>query len=77
MFNAFPTVGIWGWALRSYIFTERERKILVGLLIGQEVSKIDVAKIMFRFRRFTQLAKDVELYLAVREYAESEATSSA
>lgn len=63
--------------MRSYIFTERERKILVDLLIGQKVSRVDVAKIMFRFRRFTQLAKDVELYLAVREYAEFEATVSA
>lgn len=63
--------------MRSYIFTERERKILVGLLIGQKVSRVDVAKIMFRFRRFAQLAKDVELYLALRKFAESEATASA
>jgi len=63
--------------LRSYIFTERERKILVGLLVGEKVSRVDVAKIMFRFRRFSQLAKDVELYLALRKFAESEATGSA
>ncbi|MFB0502001.1 MAG: hypothetical protein ACETVP_05965 [Candidatus Bathyarchaeia archaeon] len=63
--------------MRSYIFTERERKILVGLLVGQKVSRVDVAKIMFRFRRFSQLAKDVELYLALRKFAESEATTSA
>ncbi len=63
--------------MRSYIFTDRERKIVTGLLIGEEVSRVDVAKIMFRYRRFTQLAKDVELYLALRKFAESEATSSA
>jgi len=62
--------------MRSYIFTERERKILVGMLVGEKVSRVDVAKIMFRFRRFTQLAKDVELYLALRKFAESEATGS-
>ena len=63
--------------MRSYIFTERERKIVTGMLIGEEVSRVDVAKIMFRFRRFTQLAKDVELYLALRKFADSEATGSA
>lgn len=62
--------------MRSYIFTERERKILIGLLIGEEISRVDVAKIMFRFRRFSQLAKDVELYLALRKFTESKAITS-
>ncbi|UCD39783.1 MAG: hypothetical protein JSV87_05070 [Candidatus Bathyarchaeota archaeon] len=63
--------------MRSYIFTDRERKIVTGLLIGEEVSRVDVAKIMFRYRRFTTLASDVELYLALRKFAESEVTDSA
>jgi hypothetical protein len=67
---------MWVRVLRSYIFTERERKIITGMLIGEKVSRVDVAKIMFRFRRFTNLAKDVELYLALRKFAESEATDS-
>ncbi|NIU38463.1 hypothetical protein GWN65_00385 [Candidatus Bathyarchaeota archaeon] len=63
--------------MRSYIFTDRERKIVTGLLIGEGVSRVDVAKIMFRYRRFTTLASDVELYLALRKFAESEVTDSA
>jgi len=63
--------------MRSYIFTRRERGIVEALLRGEKVSRLEVAKIMFRLRRFTQLARDVELYLALRRLAESKTAASA
>ena len=63
--------------MRSYIFTDRERRIVEGLLRNEKVSRIDVAKIMFRLRRFTRLAEDVELYMTLRRIAESKTAVSA
>ena len=60
--------------MRSYIFTERERRIIEALLRGESVSRLDVAKIMFRLRRFSQLTKDVELYLTLCRLTESKPT---
>jgi len=63
--------------LRSYIFTDRERRIVEALLRGERVSRVEVAKIKHRIRRFTQLSSDVELYLRLKaSFAESEGADS-
>jgi hypothetical protein len=60
--------------LRSYIFTERERRIVEAMLKGESVSRLEVAKINHRIRRFTRLRSDVDIYLALRKLAESKST---
>ena len=37
--------------MRTYIFTERERRILEAYLTEAKVDKIEVSKIMHRFRK--------------------------
>ena len=53
--------------MRTYIFTERERRILEAHLAGGEVDSIEVSKIMHRIRKFKTLFEDVYLYLRVRK----------
>jgi hypothetical protein len=54
-------------SMRTYIFTERERRILEAYLTEAKVDKIEVSKIMHRFRKYTTLFEDVYLYLRVRK----------
>jgi len=63
--------------MRSYIFTDRERRIVEALLKGESVSSLEVAKIRFRVRRFTRLRRDVDLYLALLKLAEPKTAGSA
>ncbi|MEM2687897.1 MAG: hypothetical protein QW796_06075 [Thermoproteota archaeon] len=62
--------------MRSYIFTELERRILNSWLNGELTLKdIRLQKVLSRVRLFKDLARDVELYLAVRSrLAESKTT---
>ena len=54
-------------SMRTYIFTDRERRILEAYLTDAKVDKIEVSKIMHRFRKYTTLFEDVYLYLRVRK----------
>jgi len=58
--------------MRSYIFTDRERSIVETFLrTGRRVEGFKM--IAYRVRTFKRLAKDVELYLALkRRLAEPE-----
>jgi hypothetical protein len=62
--------------MRSYIFTERERRIVEAMLRGETVSRLEVAKIRHRLRRFTRLRNDVDLYLALVKLTETETAKS-
>jgi hypothetical protein len=54
--------------MRSYIFTERERKIIQGFLSGKVKSgDPGLMVIVSRLKSFTDLAGDVELYIRLRE----------
>jgi len=54
--------------MRSYIFTERERRIIRGFLEGNvKSSDPGLMVIVSRLKGFTNLAEDVELYLRLRE----------
>ena len=53
--------------MRTYIFTERERRILEAYLTNINVNKIEVSKIMHRIRKYKTLFEDVYLYLQVRK----------
>ena len=53
--------------MRTYIFTNRERRILESYLIGASVDKVAVSKIMHRIRKYKTLFDDVYLYLSVRK----------
>jgi len=72
---AFLTIGrkvIYGFlynreAMRTYIFTDRERRILQAYVTIADVDRIEVSKIMHRIRKFQTLFDDVYLYLQVRK----------
>jgi hypothetical protein len=54
--------------MRSYIFTERERRIIQGFLSGTVKGKDPgLMVIVSRLKSFSNLAKDVELYIRLRE----------
>lgn len=53
--------------MRTYIFTDRERRILEAYLINADVDKIAISKIMHRIRKYRTLFDDVYLYLRVRK----------
>ena len=53
--------------MRTYIFTNRERRILEAYLTNADVDKIAVSKIMYRIRKYRTLFEDVYLYLRVRK----------
>jgi hypothetical protein len=53
--------------MRTYIFTDRERQILEAHLMGANVDRIEVSKILHRIRKFQTLFEDVYLYLRVRK----------
>ena len=53
--------------MRSYIFTDRERKVIVGFFRGEVKASDDIMRqIVARMRSFRDLAGDVELYLELR-----------
>jgi hypothetical protein len=53
--------------MRSYIFTDLERKVLKSWLNGElSLKDIRLQKVLSRIRLFKALASDVELYLAIR-----------
>jgi len=63
--------------MRSYIFTERERTLILRVLdkrISLKDRSLDV--ILSRLRHFKELAGDVELYIRLRRLAESEGAVS-
>jgi hypothetical protein len=62
--------------MRSYIFTERERRILQAFVDGKTVDNIEVSKILFRFREYKVLPVDIDLYFKVRSIAESKIARS-
>jgi len=53
--------------MRTYIFTDRERRILEAYLTNTDVDKIALSKIMHRIRKYGTLFEDVYLYLRVRK----------
>jgi len=62
--------------MRSYIFTERERQILQAFVNGTATAtdRIEVSKILYRFRQYRNLGADINLYFRVQSLAESKAT---
>jgi hypothetical protein len=62
--------------MRSYIFTDLERRILRSWLDGKLTLKdVRLQKVLSRVRLFKTLAQDVELYLMVkRRLAEPKTT---
>ena len=57
--------------MRSYIFTDTERRAIQLLLEGKiKTSDPRVAYILSRVRNFTGLARDVNLYLQLCRLAE-------
>jgi len=65
--------------MRSYIFTEKERVLIVNFLAGNINAKDrSLHVILSRVRHFKELAADVDLYLDLRRrLAKAEATVSA
>jgi hypothetical protein len=54
--------------MRTYIFTERERRIINSFLEGRIKAKDRaLSVILARFRGFKNLAQDVDLYVRLRE----------
>jgi hypothetical protein len=54
--------------MRSYIFTERERKIILDYLyMSSEKKSGDIKHIKSRVRHFNQLPTDLDLYLRLKE----------
>lgn len=53
--------------MRTYIFTDRERRVIGEFLAGTRSRDIDVAKIWHRVKHFKNLEKDVELYLKFKK----------
>jgi hypothetical protein len=54
--------------MRTYIFTERERRILEAYLVNAaNVDKIALSKIIHRFKKYKKLFDDVFLYLQIRK----------
>ncbi|MBO3797481.1 MAG: hypothetical protein QW491_13130 [Thermoproteota archaeon] len=62
--------------MHSRIFSRREREILETWLRGERVEPIEIAKILYRFRRFRELPGDVDLYLRVSRKAKLMKTAS-
>ena len=54
--------------MRSYIFTERERKtILQYLYTPSETKNKDISTLKSRIKHFNLLSKDIELYVRLTE----------
>ena len=54
--------------MRSYIFTDRERKIVLQYLyIPSESKNSGIKNVKSRVRHFSQLPKDIELYFRLIE----------
>ena len=54
--------------MRSYIFTSKERKVIKGFFEGKVKIGDDVLRqVVYRLRRFEDLADDVKLYLRLRK----------
>jgi hypothetical protein len=54
--------------MRSYIFTEREKQVIISFVEGRiEARDRALSVILARLKGFTNLASDVNLYLRLRE----------
>jgi hypothetical protein len=53
--------------MRTYIFTDRERRILEAFVTGSNVDRTEVSNIMHKIRKHQALFEDVYLYLRVRK----------
>ena len=53
--------------MRSYIFTDIERKIILEYLYTPNEANNRIKNIKSRVRHFSQLPKDIELYLRLAE----------
>jgi hypothetical protein len=53
--------------MRTYIFTDRERRILEAFVTGSNADRTAVSKIMHKIRKHQALFEDVYLYLRVRK----------
>jgi hypothetical protein len=60
--------------MKSYVFSDRERKIMKGFLSGElPANNPAVMQVKSRMKGWVLLREDVELYLALsRRFAESE-----
>ncbi len=64
--------------MRTYIFTDRERKIIQGFLSGKiRMTDIDLSKIRSRMKRFKRLKNDIFLYLELWDTVLLESTEYA
>jgi len=58
--------------MRSYIFTERERRVIRDLLEGKiGINNPSIQQVRSRIKSFVDLAGDVDLYFRLRGFAES------
>ncbi len=53
--------------MRTYIFTDRERRILEAYLTNADFDKIGISRIKNKIRKNRALFEDVYLYLQVRK----------
>jgi hypothetical protein len=54
--------------MRSYVFTDRERRILRSFLDGRiPINDPGVEQIRSRIKSFTELRNDIDLYIRFRE----------
>jgi len=53
--------------MRTFVFTDRERRILESHVAGGKVDEPELSKIMKQIRKHTALFEDIYLYLSVRK----------
>jgi hypothetical protein len=53
--------------MRTYVFTDQERRVLESHVAGGKVDKRELSKIMNKIRKHTILFEDIYLYLSVRK----------
>lgn len=54
--------------MRTYIFTSRERKVIIGFLDGKvDANNPAIKQVKSRIRHFMDLARDIDLYLRPRK----------
>ncbi|UCE96198.1 MAG: hypothetical protein JSV51_00895 [Candidatus Bathyarchaeota archaeon] len=64
--------------MRTYIFTDRERRIIQGFLSGKiEMTNRDLSKVRSRVKLFERLKNDIFLYLELWDTVLLETAESA
>ena len=67
--NTFPYSGELRFrTMRTYIFTEHERRIILRFLAGEKVDRLDIGRIKSRVRKFrATLESDIVLFQKMAE----------